>query len=421
MKTAQPLTGSTFHYGWIVLAISTVVVFAALGLARFGYSVLLPPMQIGLRMDNAEAGLLATGNLIGYLALSLAGGALAARFGPRAVITVGLIIAGFSMWMTGQAQAFLPALVWRTLTGIGSGASNVPVMGLLASWFTASRRGLASGIAVAGSSLGIILVGPLVPRYLAAVGDTGWRVSWSVFGVTALLIAIIGYLLLRDRPSELGLGPITAAHDEVDPVLPQATFHWTHVYRSRPVWHLGVVYIAFGFSYIIYLTFFTKQLIAGAGYSQEAAGTLFMTMGWFSLFCGLIWGTISDRIGRKWSLVLVYLIHGLAFSMFGVASSTTLFTLSAIMFGLTAWSIPAIMAAACGDFLGPRLAPAALGFLTAFFGIGQAIGPSIAGLVADASGSLTYPYLLAGGVALLGALGASQLRPDSRRSFGSEV
>ena len=179
------------------------------------------------------------------------------------------------------------------------------------------------------------------------------------------------------------------------------------------MWHLGIVYAAFGFSYIIYLTFFTKRLVAEGGYTPEAAGGLFMLMGWFSLLCGLIWGAVSDRIGRKRALILVYLIHTLAFSLFALWPSRTGFTLSAILFGLTAWSIPAIMAATCGDILGSRLAPAALGFITLFFGVGQAIGPSVAGAMADAVGSFRPAYLLAGGVALLGAVAASLLRPSA--------
>ena len=62
---------------------------AALGLARFGYTMVLPAMQSGLGLTNTHAGGLATANLIGYLALSVLGGALAARYGPRVVITVG--------------------------------------------------------------------------------------------------------------------------------------------------------------------------------------------------------------------------------------------------------------------------------------------------------------------------------------------
>ncbi len=71
------------------------------------------------------------------------------------------------------------------------------------------------------------------------------------------------------------------------PAAPQATgVNWGRVYRSGAVWHLGLVYIAFGFSYIIYMTFFTKTLMAEAGYTKEAAGRLFMTMGWVTLLSG---------------------------------------------------------------------------------------------------------------------------------------
>ena len=174
-----------------------------------------------------------------------------------------------------------------------------------------------------------------------------------------------------------------------------------------------MVYVAFGFSYIIYLTFFTKFLISEGSYTQSAAGTLFMTMGWFSLLCGLVWGAVSDIIGRRRTLIIVYLIHALAFSMFGLWRTPTGFTISAILFGITAWSIPAIMAATCGDVLGPRLAPAALGFITLFFGVGQAIGPSVAGVMADASGTFVSAYLLAAFVAVLGAAGSLLLRPAS--------
>jgi MFS family permease len=179
------------------------------------------------------------------------------------------------------------------------------------------------------------------------------------------------------------------------------------------VWHLGLVYVAFGFAYIIYLTFFTKYLIAEAGYAQAEAGSLFMTMGWFSLLCGLIWGAVSDAIGRKRALIIVYLIHAVSFSMFALWQAPAGYTISAILFGLTAWSIPAIMAATCGDILGPRLAPAALGFITLFFGTGQAIGPSVAGIMADAAGSFSSSFILAGVVSVVGAFGAALLRPAS--------
>ena len=90
----------------------TLVVFGALGLARFSYSVLLPAMQKGLGMDNKLGGALATANLVGYLSFAVAGGALAARFGPRRVIASGLTLAAFSMFMTGLVKSVAPAAFW---------------------------------------------------------------------------------------------------------------------------------------------------------------------------------------------------------------------------------------------------------------------------------------------------------------------
>jgi MFS family permease len=406
----------SIHYAWIVLAVGTLVVFGALGLARFGYTMVLPAMQQGLGLNNTHAGGLATANLIGYLALSVLGGALAARYGPRIVITVGLCVAATGMLLTGMSHSFTTAALWRGLTGVGSGASNVPVIGLLAAWFVQRRAGLATGIGVTGSSVALIVLGLLVPSVLSAYGSNGWRICWFLFAGITFILAVLAYTVLRNCPSELGLLPIGASDSTESVSVKLRALTWGKVYRSGAVWHLGLIYIAFGFSYIIYMTFFTKYLIAEGGYSQESAGRLFMFMGWLSLLCGLIWGSVSDILGRKTALVIVYIIQAAAFGLFAVWPLPIGFMLSAFLFGLSAWSIPAIVAATCGDILGPRLAPAGLGFVTLFFGIGQAAGPSVAGSVADAYHSLAPALLLASGVALSGAIGSLFLRTPSPKS-----
>jgi MFS family permease len=398
-------------YCWVVLAAGTLAVFGALGLGRFGYTVVLPAMQKGLVMDNTQAGAMASMNLAGYLLLSAIGGALAARFGPRRVISGGLLLAGGGMLCTGMADSYLSAVFWRVVTGFGSGAANVAVMGMWGAWFPLKRRGLAAGIAVTGSSLALILTGFMVPRILSAVGPGGWRSCWYAYGAATLLIAIVAFLLIRSHHSNgVPDGGLSGA-SRCNPALSSPALQWGQVYRSASVWQLGLVYVAFGFSYIIYMTFFVKHLVVAGGYTREAAGSLFMTMGWASLVCGFLWGWVSDRIGRRYALVIVYLINAAAFALFALWPAPPGFLLSALLFGVTAWSIPAIMAATCGDMLGPRLAPAALGFITLFFGIGQAVAPSVAGAMADAYGSFAPAFLLASGVALCGALGSAFLRP----------
>lgn len=346
-------------------------------------------------MTNAMAGLLATANLTGYLLLSVVGGLLAARWGARPVVTGGLLTAGLGMVMTGLAPTPLAAAGWRLVTGLGSGAANVPVMGLVASWFH-RRRGMAAGFAVAGSSLALIVVGFLIPRILAAGGPGGWRTCWVGYGVVTILLAALDAVVLREAPSPDGPSP-------------PGTPHWGLVYRSLLVWHLGVVYLGFGFAYIIFMTFFTKRLVVEGGYTAGEAGTLFMLMGWLSLPCGPLWGFLSDSLGRRRTLVLIFAIQAVAYALFALAPPRPGYLLAAVVFGLTAWSIPAVMAAACGDIFGPRLAPAALGFVTLFMGTGQATSPWIAGLLADLLGNLGPAFLLAAAVSLMGALGSSFL------------
>ena len=411
------------NYSWIVLIMGTLVVFGALGLARYGYSMVLPEMQISLEMDNTQAGALATSNLAGYLAFALIGGAMAARIGIRLVVTMGLIMAGGGMLLTGLADDFLPVAVWRGITGLGSGAANVAVMGLWAAWFSRRWRGLASGIAVAGSSMGLIFTGLMVPWLIAEYGDPAWRISWYIFSGIALFMAVAAYLVLRNNPGEMGMQPVLEEktnnnnQEEEDASASSSNEKppsWKEVYLSAPVWVLGLVYSAFGFSYIIYMTFFVNFLVQEYTYTAAEAGNLYMIMGWVSLLCGIIWGSLSDIIGRKNTLVIIFLIHCVSFSLFGLGDASIYFTISAVLYGLTAWSIPAVMAAACGDMLGAKFAPAALGFITLFFGIGQALGPMAGGSIADFTGSFAPAFLLAAAVALLGAIGSATLLKEKK-------
>jgi MFS family permease len=403
---------SRIHYAWTVLAVGTIIVFGALGLARFGFSLLLPSMQQDLGLDNRGAGSLATGNLVGYLSLSLIGGALASRYGPRRVSVLGMVVVGTGMLLTGTARSLWSGILWRTVTGLGSGASNVPIMALMSAWFSPSLRGLAAGIAVAGSSLALILTGPLVPRMLSMFPEGGWRIVWYIFGAISLIIACTAGIFLRNRPHEIGLQPLGNNDGKVNRGENELLkLRWGLVYKSPAVWHLGGVYAAFGFSYIIYITFYIRYLVGEILLQRTAAGNLFMLMGWCSVGCGLIWGTLSDRIGRKKALMWVFGLQLLSFIMFALWPKIPGLILSSVLFGVTAWSIPAIMAAVCGDVVGSRLAPAALGFVTLFFGIGQAFGPVVAGFIADRTGSFSGAFLVAGAVAFVGGFASAFLKP----------
>jgi len=399
------------HYGWIVITMGLLTTIGAHGLGRFAYSMINPSMIDGLGLSYAQVGELAAGNFVGYLILAIIGGFLAARLGPRIVISLSLALMGITMILTGLAKTYGFALAMRTLTGLGNGGAFVPAMALGSIWFSARKRGLATGIVTAGIGIGFALSGVIVPPILSAYGAEGWRFCWYYLGVIVLVLAGITCGFLRNRPEDLGLKQIGSGASE-DKLGGQRDkgLEWGKVYKFGSVWHLGVVYLIFGFSYVIYINFFATFLVKEMGWTSSEAGRLFTFLGFLSIFCGLLWGGISDVIGRKGGAALAYVALALSYGIFALFRSPGAFYVSAVFFGLTAWAIPTIMAAAAGDYVGPRLAPAGLGFITLFFGVGQAIGPYAGGLFADMTDSFTLSFALASAVSMAGAVGSLTLR-----------
>ena len=400
-----------YHYGYAILAVGVATVTGALGFARFGYTMILPGMKAGLGLTDAQAGDLAMANMIGYLVLAIACGFLSAHFSPRKIITAFMLLVSASMLVTGLAPGFGTAFIGRLLAGMGGGGTNIPVMGLVVGWFAMSRRGFAAGITVSGSSFGLLITGLTIPLIMRAGGAEGWRYSWIFLSALALAIAVLCGVFLRDAPSRMGLAPVGAmgAEGAASGAVPAQRSYslmesWRLVYRSFSVWHLAMIYILFGFSYIIYTTFFVRYLNWEAGFTLEKAGGLWSLIGVISIASGFIWGSVSDKFGRKYGLACVFMLQFACYMIFGLWNAMPGYLVSSMIFALTAWSIPAIMAAVSGDILGPRLAPAALGFITLFFGIGQAIAPFAAGRIADAYGSYTPAFIIAGFASLAGGL-----------------
>ncbi|MBN2443186.1 MAG: MFS transporter [Spirochaetales bacterium] len=404
------------HYGWIILFIGLLTVTGSLGFARFGYTVILPDMKDGLSLSEIQAGDLATGNMIGYLILALFCGILASRFGPRFVIGGSMIIISLSMFITGISPDYFTALLSRILTGMGSGGANVPIMGLIAAWFVTKKRGLAAGIAVSGSSVGLLITGFSIPYILKSFPVDGWRISWFLLSGLTFLFALFCLFLLRNKPEEMKLQPVGTESgaltdgDNRGAKAKVSGLQWSLIYNSPSVWHLACIYILFGFSYIIYATFFVRYLTNEAGFTLEKAGGLWAIIGGASIISGFIWGIVSDKLGRKYGLGIVFFLQSLCFTIFGLWKAPSGYIISSILFALTAWSIPAIMAAAAGDAVGSRLAPAALGFLTLFFGIGQALGPFTGGRIAKITGSYSLAFIIAGGAALVGGIASLFVR-----------
>ena len=401
------------HYAWIIAFTGTLVVLSSHGFGRMSYSLILPAMRDGLRLSYTQVGLIGTGNFIGYLCLALVGGFLAARFGVRRLVFVSLLVMGISLFITGLCDSFLSAFLLRLVTGMGNGGAYVPIMALPAAWFAAGKRGLATGIAPMGSGLGLTITGLILPLLMAGYGQEGWRYAWFVLGITVFVCSFACYVLLRDDPAEKGLSMYGGQEPARRSTRVTFMSAWKDVWGEREVWKLGGVYFMYGFSYIIYLTFFVVYLTKEIGIAPRSAGAIFAALGFIAIFCGIVWGAISDAVGRRYSSMLAYCTLATAYLLAAFWHTVPGLYVSAMFFGFAMSSIPVIMAAAVGDAVGGRLAPAGLGFITVFFGVGQALGPACAGWIKDATGSFALAFALSAAVSMIGAVGSLAMRKRS--------
>ena len=366
------------------------MVFACLGLARFGLGMLLPSMGESLKLSYSEMGLISTSNFVGYMASVALAGFLNRYMKPRTSITLGLLLCGTCMILMSRAQSFELAMLLYLFTGIGSGLANVPMMGMASVWFANTARGRAAGIIVGGSGFAIMFAAFFVPWVNSELGAEGWRTSWMVMGMMSLVIAGIGGWVLRNRPQDKGLEPY--GHSPGPQAAGPKKARRDDKANRKSMLHLGMIFFFFGATYVVYATFIVTSLMDEYGYSQNAAGYFWAVVGALSLFSGPLYGGISDRLGRKWGLICAYGTFTLSYLLVALPLPESFLYASIGLFGLAAWSIPTVMAAAVGDYMGPTLAVRAFAFVTLFFGVGQVVGPALAGYLADWTGSFSPSF-----------------------------
>ncbi|MGW8288200.1 MAG: MFS transporter [Desulfobulbales bacterium] len=384
----------SIHYGWYIVAAGTLCIFAGLGFGRFALGMLLPAMGESLKLTYSQMGLISTANFVGYLLAVLICSYISARIGSRLLIFLALLLVAVSMLLVSTADSFMTVALFYTLTGMGSGASNVPMMALVASWFGTKQRGKAAGFIVIGSGFAILLSGKLIPYINNLRTADGWRTSWLVLGIIVLVISTICLLVIRDSPAELGLKPFTGK-EKIKPDESRYFDNGRAEVSKKDIYHLGFIYFLFGFTYVIYATFIVTTLVQERGFSETVAGNFWSWVGFLSLFSGPVFGTLSDKFGRKAGLITVFTVQMFAYLLVALSLPGIFLYLSIGCYGIVAWSIPSIMAALVGDYVGPQKTARVFGFITFIFALGQIAGPAVAGFLAEKYGTFASSFLMA--------------------------
>ena len=412
MEQTDPIlnTGMRIHYSWIIALTGTAVVFASLGLGRFSLGMLLPSMGTSLALNYSQMGIISTGNFVGYMLSVFLAGMIARAMGSRWTISLGLVLVSGSMMLISRAAGFMEIMALYAATGFGSGLANVPMMGLVSHWFLKSNRGQAAGIMVSGNGIAIVFAGMFIPWINSTVGSEGWRTSWLTMGGICLAVGATAAFFLRNEPGEKGITPLGTPEKPQSP-LPNTAKKTKP--NKRDMVHLGCIYAIFGATYVVYATFIVTTLVNERGFGENTAGTFWAVVGGLSIFSGPLFGWLSDKLGRKIGMMLVYTLFTISYILVAANLPDPFLYASIGIFGLAVWSIPTIMSAAVGDYTGPVRAVKAFGFITLFFGVGQITGPAVAGFIADITETFCTAFWLCAVLSIGAVILTYFLRPPS--------
>lgn len=366
---------STESVSALKIALAGMIGMAAvMGIGRFVFTPILPGMMDGLSLSAADGGLIAGANYLGYLAGALvaSGGWGAGR--ERLVVLSGMFASAAlaaAMAMTADMSAFLAI---RFAAGVASALVMIFLSSIVFDRLArAGREGL-TALHFGGVGLGIALSSLLIAALLHAGAD--WRQGWIWSGIASLAAALALVAMVRN-PSPTGNQIAAEPRLRLDLKL------------VRVVLSYGL----FGFGYVVTATFLVAIVRLGEG------GRLFEAWVWLATgLAGIpsvwLWNTVAARIGLFGAYAA-----GCAVELVGVVVSVTLGGYAGPLIGGVLLGATFIGVTALGLQASRRMAPHAprriIALMTAAFGLGQIVGPVMAGYLADWTGSFVLPSMVA--------------------------
>ncbi len=376
----------SIHYGWLIVGVGALVKMTGLGFGRFAYPMLLPSMRRSLEFNYSEMGLLSGAMMLGYLLFSLIGGMLATRFGPKKIVVGSLLCGSLSMFFVSRLSGFSPLLFFGFAMGAGAAGSHISITTMPMAWFGEHRLGRALGVVTGGTGFGIVITGLLLPYLLYNLGEEAWRECWFLLALITFSVGVIGAILLREKPSQ-------ATSSLSSPVGNKESVPYAQRGSALSLKAIFIIYFIFGFAYNIYATYFVAYMVEEIRLTEKTAGNIWAIFGWMCTVSGLIWGFLSDRLGRRKALLWNN----------GIISLSVLFPLlfyqpfvmgfSAFLFGGTFLGTITVIAAAIGDRVSEKRA-LVYGLATLVHGTGQFLGTTSGGYLKDLTGSFQLTLIV---------------------------
>ena len=337
-----------------------------LGLARFGYAILLPAMRTDLKWSYTQAGGMNTANAVGYLAGALSATITTAAIGERRTFALSFSLSAASILASGFTTNYALLL---SLRGLGGAAAAVLFIsgGILAARVANASRspGLVLGVYFAGVGPGILISALVAP----IVFDTaqGWRIGWLIMGAVAMVSGVVA-----TRASRHIRETLKPPHGQPAPL-------------QRLGWGMAA-FALFGLGYISYMTFIVAYY-REAGRTVSEIVLFWSLLGFAAAASAWVWRSLLDRPGGTALAALLAVVTAGAVLPLASNSGAAMFG-SAILFGAAFLSVSAAITQLIRQSLAPHQYAVGIAVAITLFAIGQVLGPVMTGVLADWSGNL---------------------------------
>ncbi len=410
---------------WVVV-VGAVMIQLALG-AIYAWSVFTRKLTDPggfYGFTASEAAWVFSAGLATFAVVMVLAGRMQARFGPMKVTVLGGTLLGAGYILGGLFGSSFPAqlLFIGILGGAGIGTAYVVPIAVGVKWFP-DKKGLITGLAVAGFGFGATIWVKLAGSWFGGLLNTtsvfglpGVQSVFVIYGVAFAALVILGSLVMVNPPEGyLPPGWHKGANSKGD-VHMNGEFSPAEMLRTPQFYMLWSVFIFSALAglmviYCIRLFGIDALTYNGVAEAGAVAGT---AMAWYAIFNGLgriFWGSLSDRIGRRTSILAMTILQGFAMlsvyhGFIAFASSTGLIVCASII-GFNFGGNFALIPAATADYFGNKNVGANYGYVFTAYGIAGILGPQLAGYFKDSavsglgggSGSPSHwmsPFVIAG-------------------------
>jgi MFS family permease len=348
----------------------------ALGLSRFAYGLLLPPMRADLGWSYAEAGTLNTANGAGYIIGALIAPWTARRFGTARAFLAGFMVSVLVLFLTAATTDLSALIVLRTIGGLSTAFTFILGAGLAAAICPAQdprRRSTLLGLYVAGVSIGLLAAGVAIPIILQG-GVQRWPAAWIVLGLIGAACLPFAWRAARNVPAPTG-GSMA-------------------MLKGRDIRQLGPTFVGyglFGAGYAGYMTFIIALLQTQGGSTRQVIW-FWLVLALVSAMSTLLWGRVLGAFHDGRGPAMVFATAMLGALPVLVYPGAAAMLMSAILFGGSFLAGPASIAIVAQRQLPPASWTAAISLLTVGFAFGQTISPLLAGAISDAAGNIAAGF-----------------------------